>query len=369
MGGSVRDLLLGIAPKDFDISTSAKPEDVKKIFRNCWLIGRRFRLAHVHFGKQIIEVSTFRKGDTESCELITQDNEWGTPDEDVLRRDFTINGLFYDAKNNLIIDYVGGYEDIHKKTLKTIGIAEARFYQDPVRMLRLIKFQARIGFAIDDEALHALFKCKLEIIKSSHARLLEEVLRMLESRSATTFFLLMSEYGLLEYLFPAVNTFLKSSHKDKLLSLLHEADEVQQEMKLGRSTLMSLLAWPLLNEALKEKFPKGSPAPHLGSILQEVTSVMNTLCADFMHLPKKMRAFMRFILVTQLRLTPLTKRKLMRGKTAHDEAFPRALELCMLRGAFDPQARAAYNEWKDKVPEQPTITREKRGRLRSRRRR
>lgn len=287
----------------------------------------------------------------------------------MLRRDFTINGLFYDAQNNQIIDYVGGYEDIHKKTLKTIGVAEARFYQDPVRMLRLIKFQARIGFAIDDEALRALFKCKLEITKSAHARLLEEVLRMLESKSATTFFLLMSEYGLLEYLFPPVDAFLKSSHKNKLLALLHEADEVQKEKKLGRSTLMSVLAWPLLDEALKENFPKESATPHLGSILQQVASVMNTLLADFMHIPKKMRAFMRFILITQLRLTPLTKRKLMRGKTAHDEAFPRALELCMLRGAFNSAASAAYHEWKDKVPENPTIHREKRGRLRSRRRR
>lgn len=366
VGGSVRDLLLGLKPKDFDISTSAKPEEVKKIFRNCWLIGRRFRLAHIHFGKQIIEVATFRKGDTASKELITQDNEWGSPDEDVLRRDFTINGLFYDCENERVIDYVGGFEDLKKKTLSTIGNAEARFCQDPVRMLRLIKFQARLGFAIDDEALFALFKCRTEITKSSHARLLEEVLRMLESKHASTFFLLMSEYGLLKHLFPPIDTFLRSKDREILLSLLHEADELQKEKKLGRSTLMSILAWPLLNEKVKSIIRDSGSPPHLGAILQECSKVISDLCAEFMHLPKKLRLFMRFILTTQYRLTPLTNRKLMRAKTVEDEAFSRALDLTQIRGAFNPEAYSAYEEWKDRIPEAPE--RPKRRRRRSRRR-
>ena len=145
VGGGVRDLLINVRPKDFDISTSATPEEVKKCFRNCILIGRRFRLAHVRFGKKIIEVATFRAGETENIDLIVRDNIWGTEEEDVLRRDFTINGLFYDPENHTIIDYVNGYEDIEKKIIRTIGNPSVRFKQDPVRMIRLLKFYARFG--------------------------------------------------------------------------------------------------------------------------------------------------------------------------------------------------------------------------------
>ena len=115
VGGSVRDLLLGVKPKDFDISTSAKPEEIKKLFRNCLLIGRRFRLAHIRFGRKVLEVSTFRAGDIENEELIIRDNIWGSEEEDVIRRDFTINGLFYDSANQTVIDYVKGFPDAKKK--------------------------------------------------------------------------------------------------------------------------------------------------------------------------------------------------------------------------------------------------------------
>ena len=183
----MRDLLLDKKPKDFDISTSAEPEEIKQLFRSCILIGRRFRLAHIRFGKKILEVSTFRSGDAENDELILRDNKWGTPEQDVLRRDFTINGLFYDPSTQTIIDYVGGYPDLQKKVLRTIGQPFIRFRQDPVRMLRLIKFQARFGFDVDSAARIALLECRQEIVKSSSARIQEELLRMLESGASEPF--------------------------------------------------------------------------------------------------------------------------------------------------------------------------------------
>lgn len=213
VGGSVRDLLLQKKPKDFDISTSAKPEEIKQLFRNCILIGRRFRLAHIRFGRKILEVSTFRSGDNESDTLILRDNVWGTPEEDVLRRDFTINGLFYDPASQTIIDYVGGYPDIQRKYLRTIGQAFLRFKQDPVRMLRLLKFQARFGLEIDPDALVALLECRGEIMKSSQARVLEELLRMLESGSSESFFKLMTEYGMLELMLPVLAQFLGTEER------------------------------------------------------------------------------------------------------------------------------------------------------------
>ena len=146
VGGGVRDLLLNQKPKDFDVSTSAKPEEIRALFSSAVLIGKRFRLAHIRFGRKVIEVSTFRAGDIENEQLITEDNIWGDAKQDVLRRDFTINGLFYDSEKEQLIDYVGGYLDIQKRYLRVIGNPCLRFKQDPVRMIRCLKFQARYHF-------------------------------------------------------------------------------------------------------------------------------------------------------------------------------------------------------------------------------
>ncbi len=190
----MRDLVLKRKPKDFDISTSARPEQVKHVFqRSCLLIGRRFRLAHIRFGHKVIEVSTFRSGENDT-DLIIHDNEWGTPEEDVLRRDFTINGLFYNPADHSIIDYVNGWHDIQKGILRTIGDPFTRFKQDPVRMIRLLKFQARIKFNVETKTQKALLACRDEIFKSAPARILEEIFRMLESGSASPFFQLMLEF-------------------------------------------------------------------------------------------------------------------------------------------------------------------------------
>src|SRR6187431_956383 len=166
VGGSVRDLLLGRRPKDFDIGTSAHPYQVKKLFRNCWIIGRRFRLAHVKFGSKVIEVATFRRqvapgeevvqdgvpapdpSTPEGEHLIHHDNTFGTPEEDAFRRDFTINALFYDIANFSIIDYVGGLDDLRAGVVKSIGNPEVRFREDPVRMMRAVALAARLGFTI-----------------------------------------------------------------------------------------------------------------------------------------------------------------------------------------------------------------------------
>ena len=174
VGGSVRDLLLGRRPKDFDIGTSAHPYQVKKLFRNCWIIGRRFRLAHVKFGQKVIEVATFRRqvaaGEEvvqdgvpapdpttpEGEQLIHHDNTFGTPEEDAFRRDFTINALFYDIGTFSIIDYVGGLKDLEQRLIRSIGDPGVRFIEDPVRMMRAVVFAARLDFWIDEPILEAI---------------------------------------------------------------------------------------------------------------------------------------------------------------------------------------------------------------------
>src|ERR687897_3275523 len=196
VGGSVRDLLLGLRPKDFDIGTSAHPYQVKRLFRNCWIIGRRFRLAHVKFGTKVIEVATFRRQIPAGTEeepapappvpappsvavddldlLIHHDNTFGTPEEDAFRRDFTLNALFYDIDTRSIIDYVGGLEDIRAGVIRCIGAPEERFQEDPVRMLRAVALAARLDFRIDAPVLQAIDRYHGELARSAPARLMEE---------------------------------------------------------------------------------------------------------------------------------------------------------------------------------------------------
>jgi poly(A) polymerase len=207
VGGSVRDLLLSRRPKDFDIGTSAHPYQVKKLFRNCWIIGRRFRLAHVRFGSKVIEVATFRRQLQPGEEIaqegapdtgLHRDNTFGTPEEDAFRRDFTINALFYDIATFSIIDYVNGMDDLHAGIVRSIGDPEVRFKEDPVRMLRAVAFAARLNFTIDPPILEAIRLHRHEIARSSPARLLEEYYKILRSGYSERIFRGLAEVGLLE---------------------------------------------------------------------------------------------------------------------------------------------------------------------------
>ena len=226
VGGSVRDLLLNNKPKDFDISTNATPHQIKSLFRRAIIIGRRFRLVHVRFGKKIIEVATFR-AECSHDSIILHDNTFGSEKEDAERRDFTINGLFYNSSTDTIIDYVGGYLDIEKKILRVIGNPERSFLQDPVRMIRLLKFRSRFGLQIQPETLQALHACKNNIMKSSHARIFEEILRMLESGASTQFLKNITNAGFTKLLLPAIHHF---KNKEKIYKIFDQIDKVNYAM-------------------------------------------------------------------------------------------------------------------------------------------
>jgi len=230
VGGGVRDLLLGRRPKDFDIGTSAHPYQVKRLFRNCWVIGRRFRLVHVKFGQKIIEVATFRRhvpateaeddhgapevpgqsfGSTEAERasaardlLIRRDNTFGTPEEDAFRRDFTINALFYDIATFSIIDYVGGLRDLQDRVIRAIGDPDERFLEDPVRMLRAVAFAERLSFSLDPPVEAAIVRNRREIARSAPARLLEEYYKILRTGASAAVFRTASRLELLEAITP-----------------------------------------------------------------------------------------------------------------------------------------------------------------------
>jgi poly(A) polymerase len=351
VGGGVRDILAKKFPKDFDISTSARPEQIKQLFsRNCLLIGRRFRLAHVRFGRKIIEVSTFRSGENES-DLIIHDNQWGSPEEDVMRRDFTINGLFYDPSTHTVIDYVGGWDDIHQKILRTIGNPFIRFKQDPVRMIRLLKFQARFNFDIVPEAKDALYKCKEEIIKSSPARILEEIFRMLESGYSSPFFHLMTKSGILELLFPCLTHFLEGKHGEEVYAYLASADQLNAKDPknlLDRSLLISCLLYPILEHELRRQYLDKGVIPHIGEIMLLTSSLIKGfVTSSFSHFPKRHSSTMGFILATQFRLTPPSGKRHPRPKVIRNKEFSLALTFLQIRSLVDQKLVESYQYWKD----------------------
>lgn len=357
VGGSVRDLLLGRSPKDFDISTSATPEETRHLFhRHAILIGRRFRLAHVRFGHKIYEVSTFRTGDIENEGLITRDNEWGTPEQDVMRRDFTINGFFYDHENNAVIDYINGWEDIQSRILRTIGTPEKRFKQDPVRMIRLLKFQARLGFNVEAETLQALRNNHHEILNSSPARILEEFLRMLESGSSSSFFKLMSEEGFLELLFPAIGRFLKSSHGKETFKLLTAADHLHLsnvKETLDRSTLVSCLIFPILEYELVRRYLSQEQTPGYGEILQTIHEIIErTVTSSFSHFPKRLIHSISYILLTQYRLTPLNDRRPLTKRIWQNKECIMALKFLQIRAQAMPHLAEIYDWWEEHYQEE-----------------
>ena len=369
VGGGVRDLLLNRKPKDFDISTSAEPEEIKKLFRNCILIGRRFRLAHIRFGKKVLEVSTFRSGDVLSDTLIIRDNVWGTEEEDVLRRDFTINGLFYDPETQTIIDYVGGYADIERKVLRTIGQPFLRFKQDPVRMIRLIKFQARFGLEVDPETQVALVETRHEILKSSTARIFEELLRMLESGAAQAFFRLMTDEGMLQLMMPALSNFLETSEGDEVYSYLQEIDTFSRDPEqeaFDRSILLGALVFSMLQKRIQTRFVDRGHFPHLGQIQMEAHDLLDELFLPFFQIPRRMRGCMVSLLTSQFRLTPLEKRHTRRIRIPNDPDFPLALKFLQLRCCLEPGLKTILEEWSNAFtqPDRPIAKRRRRKRRR-----
>ncbi|MHC5225711.1 polynucleotide adenylyltransferase PcnB [Ignatzschineria sp. LJL83] len=263
VGGGVRDLLLGLAPKDFDIVTDAHPSEIRKVFRNSRIIGRRFRLVHVVFGREIIEVATFRSNETgdktkhyqtNEDGFITRDNIYGTIDEDAMRRDFTVNALFYDVRNQSIIDYCGGYQDLKDKKLRLIGDPTERFLEDPVRILRAIRFQAKLGFTIDPVLLKPIAEQRQLLSTVSPARMYDEVLKLFLTGHGEQSYHGMMEYQLFEILFPLTYDALKKQNFPEEHLLLRSLRNSDARAKDGRTSSPYFVYGSLLWAPFVEKF-------------------------------------------------------------------------------------------------------------------
>ncbi len=270
VGGCVRDLLLGREPKDFDVVTNADPDQVRKVFRNCRLIGRRFRLAHVHFGREIIEVATFRGAGEEQNDKqvlnnegrLLRDNVYGTIEEDVWRRDFTVNALYYNIKDFSVVDYVGGMADHKTGTLRLIGDPDMRFREDPVRMLRAVRFAVKLGFKLDQECEKAIHNDAQLLVGIPSARLYDEAIKLFLSGYALQTFEMLRHYGLFQVLFPSTEDSLAVEENGfprlLLIKALENSDSRIAEGKTVTAYfLLAAFLWEPVQMRAKEKMAQG----------------------------------------------------------------------------------------------------------------
>jgi poly(A) polymerase len=357
VGGSVRDLLLGRVPKDFDIGTDAHPQALRRLFRNCRLIGRRFRLAHILFANgKVVEVATFRRrpehADASGRDLLmTEDNTFGTPREDALRRDFTINGLFYDIADFSVIDYVGGFEDLEAGLIRTIGDPDIRFREDPVRMLRAVEFASRLGFAITPDAYEAILVHRKEIAKSAPPRVTEELAQSLRGGHALPTFLLLREVGLLDVLLPELAGVLREIDPEHPHGAGHLfwalLDVLDAERRRGRAyedaALFAILMLAIVRSRVREAAPDVEPAPDLLATLIEDTvapiAIRMTLPHALTHKIKQGLA-----LVGRLFHRPDTR--VATRRLAFREGFSVALDVFELSAMATGRGQDLVREWR-----------------------
>lgn len=330
VGGGVRDLLLGNNPKDFDVATNAKPEEVKRIFRSARIVGRRFQIVHVRMGREVIEVTTFRGHHEESSSvrsedgMLLRDNVYGTLETDAMRRDFTVNALYYTLKDFSVIDYCKGMEDLKQRTLRIIGDPATRYKEDPVRILRALRFAAKLGFNLEAKTAKPIRELSGLLLNVSDARLFEEVLKLFLGGSATATFNLMREYDLLAHLLPGTDKALKAGdHIGANLieqCMINTDKRIRSDKTVTPAFIYAALLWPALQHQFTLLSGQMTPAQAWAQAAQNVINEQLTRTA----IPKRFLIPMREIWDLQQRL-------------------PSRLGMRALRTLDHPRFRAAYD--------------------------
>lgn len=390
VGGCVRDMLLGREPKDFDVSTDAHPAEIKTLFRNCRLIGRRFHLAHVHFGREIIEVATFRalasdEDDSESRLVengrIIRDNVYGTIEEDAWRRDFTVNALYYNIDGYSVVDYVGGVEDLRAGTLRLIGDPETRYREDPVRMLRAVRFAAKLGFRLHPQTEVPIRALASLLASISPARLYEEVLKLFLGGSAEQTLEMLRHYDLFQYLFPAAERSMSEAREGFPTAMVMRAvantdGRIAQDKPVTPAFLYAALLWVPVRSRAQELQQQG--VSEMPALQQAASEVMQEQSRHAI-LPRRFALPMREIWQLQPRLERYSGKKALRllqhprYRAAYDflllrcEAGEELRELCdwwtRLQQVEEPEQQAMC-EQRGKEPGEVARKRRRRGRRR-----
>ncbi len=371
VGGCVRDLLLGRKPKDFDVATSAHPRQIKKLFRNGRIIGRRFKLVHVTYGVRVIETATFRREpartEFEQDLLIVEDNEFGTAAEDALRRDFTINALFLDVAAQdgelRILDYVQGLPDIEEGILRTIGDPSVRMAEDPVRILRAVKFATRLGFRIETSTWQAMCSHAKQLERSAKPRVLEEIWRLLRSGTALGAVRMLRACGALSVILPPIDQFLGASddpdpaahdRADSYWRLLEALDaNVHQGAAPSTAVLLAVLFLRLVE---RESDPATrtleGPPGDLGLVFDEVVGEF----AASARIPRRELSQARRIVLVQRRFTQPASKRFRPLWFVRSEEFPEALHLFQLRSMAWGQGWDVYEAWVERAERAKTLT-------------
>ena len=359
MGGGVRDLLLGLHPKDFDIVTDAKPEEVRQIFRNCRLIGRRFRLAHVFFGPDIIEVATFRgKVNATPDELshsnegmILRDNVYGTLEEDAWRRDFTVNALYYNIADFSLVDYTGGFADLRAKKIRMIGEVTQRFREDPVRMLRAIRLACKTQFELPKELRMAISAHKELISQVSSARLFEEMIKLFHSGTAAKGYQMLKAHDLFPYLFPSTQeSFEHIPFADRLLTLVFENTDyrLQQDKSVTPAFIIAALLWgPICWRAQNHRDKGLGVFPAKFAAMDDVVERQS----ERLPIPKRIVQKARDVWLLQIRFQKQQGRSAQ--KLILDPAFRAAYDFLELRAKAKEPVQPLFEWWQQYVEADP----------------
>jgi poly(A) polymerase len=363
VGGGVRDLLLGREPKDFDVATDASPEQLRETFSNCRLIGRRFRLAHIHFGREIIEVATFRGQHKEDSEISKQsdqgmllrDNVYGSIEEDAIRRDFTVNALFYNIRDFTIIDYVDGVKDLENGVLRLIGDPETRYREDPVRMIRAARFAAKLGFVIDEESAQPIHQLGHLLDDVPAARLFEEVLKLFLGGSAVHTFEKLRQYDLFKHLFPLTDHVLEQEEHHfpiqfVMQGLINTDARIREDKPVTPAFLFAVFLWEPVRKEFEQRLQHGlipqsamfDAADHV--LAQQLRKI---------SIPRRFTGPMKEIWNLQLRLERGRNAKKARRLVEHPR-FRAAYDFLLLRahsGEVDKQQADWWTRYQEGHPE------------------
>jgi poly(A) polymerase len=348
VGGAVRDLLLGITPKDYDIATDARPEQVKPLFRRAIIIGRRFRLVHVMLGPETVEVSTFRSADADTSEKdehgrVLRDNVFGTQEEDARRRDFTVNALYYDPQNEEMVDFHGGLADLKKRVLRVIGDPQTRYREDPIRMLRAVRLAAKLGLTLDPDTREPISEMAPLMERVPPARLFDEMLKLLLSGHASACLRQLRDVGLHKGLLPLLDVILEQPLGERFVTLaLAQTDErVLAGRPVSPAFLFAALLWHEVLAAWKARQGRGERAiPALENAMDEV---LDTQCAK-LAITRRLTATMREVWAMQPRFESRSGNRAYRLLEA--PRFRMAYDFLALRAASGEVAAELETWWR-----------------------
>jgi len=380
VGGCVRDLLLGREPKDFDVVTNATPNEVKRMFRNCRLVGRRFRLAHLHYQDEIIEVSTFRSMASDEPQpepqkehkaehrqrhqrmvmdddgMILRDNVYGTPAEDALRRDFTVNSLSYNIADFSIIDYTNGLADLGAGIIRIIGDPDVRFQEDPVRMLRAVRFAAQLAFTIEEQTRTALVTAADTIVRAAPARLYEEMLKLFLSGEGAKCYDLLRQTGLFAALFPHFSSWLGIESEcfphTRFGEMLSYVDgRIQQGNKVSPPLLLALIFGEYIEEKTERFRRLGTPWQQ--SVDAAVAEFMGETCPIIM-IANRVGIALRDIISQQSRLKKIPGRRPESFIASRD--FNDIIEYCRITSGDKKEIAKQLDWWEAQAQQQAPLT-------------